>query len=65
MRSGLTISASARHFDDADVRLDRAERVVFRSDARLGQRIEQGGLADVRQADDAAFEAHGNPSMNQ
>ena len=53
--------ARVRHFDDPDVRLDRAERIVLGGDARLRQRIEQGGLADVRQADDAAFEAHGKP----
>ncbi len=29
---------------------------------RLGQRVEQGGLADVGQADDAAFDAHGKPA---
>ncbi len=48
-----------RHFDHADIRLDRAERIVFGGDADLGQCIEQCGLADVRQADDAALEAHG------
>src|SRR5690606_30148890 len=47
-----------RHLDDADVRLDGAEGVVGRFDTGLGQRIEKGGLADVGQADDAAFEAH-------
>src|SRR3954467_4356002 len=35
--------------DDADVRLDRAERVVLGRDAGLGERVEEGGLADVRQ----------------
>src|SRR5690606_25542408 len=47
-----------RHRHDANVRLDRAERKVGRGDARLGQRVEKGRLADVRQADDAAFDAH-------
>ena len=47
------------HLDDADVRLDRAERIVLRRDAGLGQRVEERGLADVGQADDAALEAHG------
>jgi hypothetical protein len=60
---GLTISASCqarvRHFDDADVRLDGAERVVLGGDAGLGQGVEEGGFADVGQADDAAFERHG------
>ena len=45
--------------DFADVRLDRAEGIVGRLRRRgLRQRIEEGRLADVRQADDAAFEAH-------
>ena len=44
--------------DDADVRLDGAERIVLGRDAGLGEGIEEGGLADVRQAHDAAFEAH-------
>ena len=47
------------HFDDADVRLDRAERIVLGGDAGLGERVEERRLADVGQADDAAFEAHG------
>ena len=33
--------------------------IVGRGDAGLGQRVEKGRLADVRQADDAAFDAHG------
>ena len=45
--------------DDADVRLDGAERVVLGGDAGFRQRVEKGGLADVGQAHDAAFEAHG------
>jgi hypothetical protein len=57
------IEAQVRHRHNAHVRLDGAEREVGRGDARLGKRIEQGGLADVRQADDAAFDAHiVNPS---
>ncbi len=43
------------------VRLDGAEGIVLRRDAGLGQRIEECRLADVGQADDAAFEAHGFP----
>ena len=39
----------------ADVRLDRAERVVFAGDARRREGIEQRALADVRQAYDAGF----------
>ncbi len=52
------------HFDHADVRLDGAERVVLGRDAGLGQGVEEGGLADVGQADDAALEAHGGCFRN-
>jgi hypothetical protein len=34
--------------------------IVRRRDAGLGQRVEERRLADVGQADDAAFDAHGN-----
>ena len=45
--------------DAADVRLDRAEGIIGRlRRGRLGQRIEKRRFADVRQADDAAAEAH-------
>ena len=37
----------------ADVRLDGAEGIVRALRARVGNRVEQGGLADVRQSDDA------------
>src|SRR5690606_27688772 len=47
-----------RHRDHPHVRLDGAEREVGRGDARLGQRIEEGRLANVGQADDAAFDTH-------
>ena len=47
--------------DLADVRLDRAKGIVGRlRRLRLGQRVEEGRLADVRQADDTAFKAHGS-----
>ena len=45
--------------DDADVRLDRGERVVRREDVVLGQRVEERGLAGVGKADDADGESHG------
>ncbi len=44
---------------DAHVRLDRGERVVRREHRVLGERVEEGGLADVGQADDADGESHG------
>ena len=47
--------------DDADIRIDGAERVVLRLDTRLGEGIEQGRLADIGQTDDAAFDAHRMP----
>ena len=39
--------------DDADIGIDRRERVVRGKDLVLGQSVEQRGLADVGQADDA------------
>ncbi len=44
--------------DDADVRLDGGERVVGRQHVVLGQGVEQGRLADIRQADDSDRERH-------
>ena len=44
--------ACVRYGDDADVRLDRAERIIGCLRARLGDRVEQGTLADIRQTDD-------------
>src|SRR6185436_7510008 len=47
------------HRDPADIGLDRAERIIGRlRRRRLGQRVEQGGLADIRQPDDSATKAH-------
>jgi hypothetical protein len=62
MRSGLTMADSCLqprigHLDDADVGLDRAERVVFSGNAGLGQRIEQGGFPYVGQAYNAALQS--------
>src|SRR4029453_3898048 len=43
----------------ADVRLDRAERIVRRLRRRgRGQRVEHRRLADIGQAEDAACETH-------
>ena len=48
------LEARVGHGDDADVRLDRAERVVRRLGlARPRQGVEEGGFADVRQSDDS------------
>ena len=47
------------HGDAADIRLDRAERIVRRlRRGGLGQSVEKRRFADIRQADDAAAEAH-------
>ena len=56
---GDLLQPLVRNRDAADVRLDRAEGIVGRlCSGSLGQRVEEGGLADVRQAHDAAFETH-------
>ena len=41
-----------------------AKGVVLGGDTGLGQGIEEGGLADVGQADDSAFEGHGGLSLD-
>ena len=43
------VEALVRHGNDADVRLNGAERVVRRLRARVGDRVEKGALADVLQ----------------
>ena len=55
---GQLLQARIGHFHDADVGLDGAEGIVLRRDARLGQRVEEGGFAHIGQSDDAAFETH-------
>ena len=45
--------ACVRYGDNADVWLDRAERIIGCLRARLGDRVEQGTLADIRQTDDS------------
>ncbi|CAM5640615.1 hypothetical protein SAURM35S_07392 [Streptomyces aurantiogriseus] len=44
--------------DHAHVGLDRGERVVGRQHVVLGQGVEQGRLADIRQTDDSDRERH-------
>src|SRR5690606_22707553 len=55
---GEFFQARVWHRHHAGVRLDGAEREVLCLDAGLGQRIEQGGFADVRQPYDTALETH-------
>ena len=51
------LQARIGHGDLADIRLDGAERIIGRlRRRRLRQRVEERRLADIRQADDAAFE---------
>ena len=48
-----------RNCDLADIRLDGTERIIRRlGGSCFRQRIEERRLADIGQADDAAFEAH-------
>ena len=53
------VEARVRHRHVAGIGFDGAERIVGRlRRGGLGQRVEKGRLADIRQADDAAFESH-------
>ncbi|MCY1171975.1 hypothetical protein D9M73_121010 [compost metagenome] len=59
---GEFVEPGVGHRDVADVRLDRAERIVRRLRRRgLRQRIEQGGLADIGQPDDSTAKTHDDP----
>ena len=55
---GQSVQTRIRHFHNTHIRFNRAKRIVLGCNPRFGQGVEQGGFADVRQADDAAFEAH-------
>ena len=57
------IQARIGHFDDAHIGLNRAKRVVFSRDARLGQGVKQSRFTDIGQAHDATF--HENYLKNQ
>ncbi|MCY1297378.1 hypothetical protein D9M70_468150 [compost metagenome] len=62
---GKLAHARVRHRHFAGVRLDGAERVVgCLGGRRLGECVEERGLADVRQPDNTAFEAHGVSSVS-
>ena len=55
------VEPAIRHRHLADIRLDGAEWIIRRLRRRgFGQRVEEGRLADIRQADNAAFKAHWN-----
>ena len=53
------LQARVRQGDDAKVRLDRGERVVRGQYLVAGEGVEEGRLADVREADDSDGERHG------
>src|SRR5688572_31411444 len=55
---GERVELRIGHRDDADIRIDRAERIVLGWNLRRRERVEQRRLADVRQSDDAALDAH-------
>src|ERR1700743_3649511 len=56
---GQLLDTRIGHGHVADIRLDGAERIIRRLRRRgLRQRVEECRFADVRQADDAAFETH-------
>jgi hypothetical protein len=58
--AGERVEPEVRNRHLADIRLDGAKGIIRRRcSRRLGQRVEEGGLADIGQSDDAAFEAHG------
>ena len=43
------------HGDDADVRIDRAERIIFRRRfVRAGDGVKERGFPDIRQSDDSS-----------
>ena len=57
--------ARVRQLHHTHIGFDGAKRVVFGSDAGLGQGVEQRGLAHVRQTDDATLQTHASPLKNR
>ena len=56
---GQLVDARVRHGHVAHVRFDRAKRIIGRlCRRRLRERIEQGGFADIGQADDTDADGH-------
>ena len=53
------VEPRVRQVHHADVGLDRRERIVRCEHVVLGECVEEGGLADVGQADDSDSESHG------
>ena len=59
------LQAGIGYFHHARVGLNGTKRIVFGCNACFGQGVEKGGLANVGQAHNAAFEAHGRLSWIQ
>ncbi|MNV48942.1 hypothetical protein D3C71_1408720 [compost metagenome] len=55
---GELIQTRIGHWHNTGVWLDRTEREVCCFDARFGERVKQGGFANVWQANDTAFKSH-------
>ena len=55
---GELVETLVRHVHHAHVRIDGGEGIVRGLRAGRGERVEDGGLADVRQADDTAVKTH-------
>ena len=58
---GELLKTGIGNLDHAHIGLDRAERIVFGGDARLGEGVKQRRFADVGQADDATLQSHESP----
>ena len=56
---GEALEAGVGHRHDPDVGVDGGEGVVGRQHLVAGEGVEQRGLADVGQADDADGQSHG------
>ena len=56
---GERLQTGIGHFNDADVRFNGAERIIFGSNAGFCKRIEDRRLADVGKAYDATLQTHG------
>ncbi len=65
VQPGERLEPRVRETDNAHVGLDRRERVVRCHRASPGQRVEQGGLAHVRQSDDSDLKAHPGESRRR
>ncbi len=49
------------HRHHANVGINRAKRIIFSLNTGLGERVKQGGLTDIRKADNTALDTHEIP----